>query len=151
MKNIYITYDFQWLNNWHNDSRYSLSYFIEQEAVDFIQTNFPQFDTQANYKALYSLNIQEVLDDSKYNVWVTKRFAVVSFDDTTSTEQQLLIGMQDVFTFMWIERLGNTAQARSWLDSNTLLTKINNTTYEVTPEITEVTLGETYPAQYLYL
>lgn len=146
MANIYITSEPKSISN----SFYSLGYFLDQQFPAFIQANFPQYDTDALYKATYGLEIQEVLQDELYNQWVTKRFAVVTYDSLNKTEKQLLIGMQDVWAFMGIERLSNAAQARTWLDTNTTMTKINNTTYEVYPEFEDDSLG-TIPATLIYL
>lgn len=146
MKNIYITYDFQRLDNWHNDSRYSLQYFIDNEIPEFVSTHFPQY-TQADYRGIYSLDIQDLVGDEYYNPWVTSRFAVVWYDDLSHSEAQLLAWMQDVFTFLWIQRIANQTQARSWLDTNTTLQKIDNSTYLIMQENVEMWT----PAKYLHL
>lgn len=142
MKKIYVTRNWKWLENGKNDSRYTLQYFIDNEAADFIATNFPQY-TQADYKGIYSLGIQEVYNDTEW-------FAVIEFDDLTHDEAQLLIWMQDVISFMGITKLSNAAAARSWLGNN-WHTKINNTQYEIAPAYTDEITWEVFEAQYLYL
>ena len=139
MKNIYVTFSLKWLDNWHNDSRYTLQYFIDNDFTNFIATKFPQY-VIGNYKQTYSLEIQEVYND-------TQGFAVVSFDNLTTTETKFLLWIKDIISFMNITKRTAT-YARNWLTNN-WYKKISETKFEVFPEYT--LNWETYPAVYINL
>jgi len=137
---LYVTRDRKWLDNWKNDSRYTLGYFIESWVPEFLTARFPEHEIK-DYKTEYNMDIQEVYDDTKW-------FAVIEFDDTLRDETQFMTAIKKLKDMMNITKI-TKAQAKRSLSKR--FTEVEPDKFETVPETIDETTWDVYPAQYLYL
>ena len=136
MAKLYIERSYKRLNNGKNDSRYTPSYFMDEDYWESLSVMFPDY-TEHGKKSQYDISIDDMVG------WL----AVITYDENLMTPKDVKVELKAFKDYFKAKDI-TIEEMRAKLDEKGV-EKINDTTYKVSDEATENWV--TYPAQYLYL